>query len=721
MHLLRDGQRAYMVESFQPNGCMRGGKMIVNNALYHSHRHVVEDNAAELRSRFKSVLIREPVMRPSDLSRLHLHTLFAVPKAGALARIVTHMSFGAPSYNSSVDMERHQKAYPRPTLPMLPDFADMLSRMRRKHPHCGYLHAAVVDARTAFQLYPLSFEKFLLVWTRLQIRRGARWVHLLQGNLCGTFGDAGAGDTWDLIASALQEIHNMVSDLWESLTYVDDMTIVAAPVLSDRVPTNRHYFTTARYGSFLSVPVDPPFRSGVQYAILDAIIEARENLACLFGPDSSEDRKSKLFCGCLEAVGWYFDLRYTHWYVVPLKGKIEKIAHYLFNVIAPGQTEAPLLDMQVLAGLLCWYSVAMPIGRSFVYTLFQCRRSTSGRVHIHAAALRDLEFWRALIRVALDDPACLGSPIELLRSDRLPEKFIVTDACTGIGGGAWLSSSPSWIPGSDNRWLVIRWTPAEREAIESRLKCYETISDEDWLPTVPSFDQYRIRGHSLVFPSLNINILEFATAVFAILVLAPLLRGCVVSLGADNTATLCWLVRNRSASGPADALLKLLSLTCVLYHIKLVVHHVKGIDNHLSDWMSRVLGADFADPHSIFITFQMTSDRSPFSQLLDDKGGQGRTLDRRSFCRLLLSHALLCTYSWPAAEIIRTLSLLRSYDAVPVMDDGRIPFVLDSFQRLFVEGSHPGVIPPTLDEAVAAARVWSSTDLASNDPIHNSA
>ena len=92
--------------------------------------------------------------------------------------------------------------------------------------------------RTFFpgQLVTLSFDKFLLVWTKLQIQRGAEWVHLLIGNLAGTFGDAGAGDTWDLAASTLAYIHNLASELWKSLTYVDDMTIVAAPLESDRTP-----------------------------------------------------------------------------------------------------------------------------------------------------------------------------------------------------------------------------------------------------------------------------------------------------------------------------------------------------------------------------------------------------------------------------------------------------------------------------------------------------
>ena len=46
--------------------------------------------------------------------------------------------------------------------------------------------------------------------------------------------------------------------------------------------------------------------------------------------------------------------------------ELEKMAHYLFNIVSEDVDEVDLVTMQVLTGLLCWFSVALPIGKSFV-------------------------------------------------------------------------------------------------------------------------------------------------------------------------------------------------------------------------------------------------------------------------------------------------------------------------------------------------------------------
>ena len=237
--------------------------------------------------------------------------------------------------------------------------------------------------------------------------------------------------------------------------------------------------------------------------------------------------------------------------------------------------------MQSLAGILCWYSAALPLGRAFVYTLFQCRETINpGFVRIHPRVQRDLSLWRSLIRVALVEPSVLGCPIELLRSDRLPDFFTVTDACTAVGGGAWFASTPQWTPGLEHHWLTIRWTPAERVLIRKRLLPFiRPDVTGDWDTVYHAFDHYKVGGgHGIPRPAdpLSINILEFTVVVFLIMVCAPSLRGKVLSIGSDNTATLCWLVRNRATCETADNLLKFLALTCTIYHIRLVVNHVRG-------------------------------------------------------------------------------------------------------------------------------------------------
>ena len=239
----------------------------------------------------------------------------------------------------------------------------------------------------------------------------------------------------------------------------------------------------------------------------------------MYGKNSTADAKAKVFFGFLRSVGWYFDLRYTFWFVVPLTEKIDKMAHYLFHIVPPSATRVERHHMQSLAGLLCWYSAALPLGRAFVYTLFQCRETiTPGFVRIHPRVQRDLSLWRSLIRVALVEPSVLGCPIELLRSDRLPDFYTVTDACTAVGGGAWFASTPQWTPGLEHYWLTIRWTPAERALIRKRLLPFiHPNMTDNWDTVYHSFDHYKVGGgHGIPRSAdpLSINILEFTVVVF---------------------------------------------------------------------------------------------------------------------------------------------------------------------------------------------------------------
>ena len=152
------------------------------------------------------MIIQEPAIRLEDLATLHLHTIFAMPNPGKLCRLVVHMPKGtckSPSYVESVYIDQHMKHYPRDPMPRIHKYADWLHSFRHRYPNAGYLHAAIVDAKSAFQQFPLSFEKFLLVWMRLQVKRGAEWIQLRVGHVVGTFGDIGAGDTWGLVAACL--------------------------------------------------------------------------------------------------------------------------------------------------------------------------------------------------------------------------------------------------------------------------------------------------------------------------------------------------------------------------------------------------------------------------------------------------------------------------------------------------------------------------------------
>ena len=55
-----------MVPSFLPNGGIVDGKLIENNAVYHSHRLVVEDNAAKMQAIGRAVILDAAAVSEDD-------------------------------------------------------------------------------------------------------------------------------------------------------------------------------------------------------------------------------------------------------------------------------------------------------------------------------------------------------------------------------------------------------------------------------------------------------------------------------------------------------------------------------------------------------------------------------------------------------------------------------------------------------------------------------
>ena len=705
MGLLTTGQLALMKPEFKPNGFIG----VKNNNLYESHKCIHEENAVGLWEAGKAVLLRASSVTKADVSQMMGYRVHPVPKFESVDRIVTHMSYGtaqSPSYNDSIDWDRHSHLYPRFPLVTVGQLADIACDMRAEFPNARFLHGAVVDAKGAYELFPLSYEKFLLLWSHLDVVLDGESVRILKGAVAGMFGDAGAGDTWDIIAKCLSDIHNAASKLFKSRTYVDDMIVFAPPVPSDVDPAKQRFFYSntddviprVREGAL-------PLAPGTRYAIIDAVVEARENLACVAGPGSTTLKKTKIFSGFLEAIGWDFDLRYSHFDILPLRGKLDKIAHHIFNLVREGDVSATCEVMNSITGLLCWFATAIPMGKAFVYTLFQCRRLAGGRVSIHSAASRDLTYWRALLRTALENPHLVGCPLELLRTRRLPEFYIVNDACTGIGAGGWISSSPTWVPRESYLWFILRWTPAEMEAIAARLLPCGQPDDDQWTVVERSIQTYTVPGAGVVanpHPQLTINVLEFAIAVFMIMMGAPLLAGQVVSISGDNTAALCWLIKNKSSSGSADTLLKLLSLTCVIYNIRLVAHHTRGIHNFLADWQSRVLGIESCDPPAAVASVAQQTTAEFFQHIQDVD-----PTDRRSVCCRLLSFALTNPDSPSVDTIVRMMVSLRAAPHVNMVVNSDVSQVMDSFQRLVDMEAHPVTgIPGDMHDALVAVRDW---------------
>ena len=605
--LLEFGQSPFMVDTFVPNGC---SKMVKNGVGYDSHRVLCEHTAAKLYSESRCVLVRENILASNYMNKdLHVSPCNTVHKEGAVKRVVTDLSHGkdrVSSYNHSVDLDKHLEAYPRNALPTLRHVATLACQMRREHKDAGLLHGGIVDVRTAYQQYRLSVSKAKLVCTRLftcrQINGRKQEVAVIMIALTGTFGDVGAGDTYAILGDVFHELHNAVWALWRSVTYVDDMIILAPPFVAKPHPYQVHhpfYKCEGVHGG--SAEGAPPVVEGTQYVIHQAVTYARNLIGNVLGAQATEPKKTKWFYGCLVGIGWYFNLVYSEFYVLPKPEKLRKIVHYLFNVIPVGSDIAPYTAVRELQGLLCWFSAALPLGKSFVYSLFRCRPDHDGLVSFSAVAIRDLDFWRSLARCAMIYPNLFGAKLENLEFGRKPSWFIRTDASTGHGGGGWLSKANTWLPGVDaSRCFALRWTADEVANINkwvSDIPRPSTVQEMEFLqgnlhhycssetnPQSPEHDAARFCSPL----SLDINVLEFATAVFAMMLWAPLMQGSCVCLGADNTATLCWLIKYKTTNLASDVILKMLALTCAVYNVQLVAEFIPGVRNVLADWLSRV-------------------------------------------------------------------------------------------------------------------------------------
>ena len=317
LELLECGQQSYMVDTFCPNNC---AKSVKNGAGYVTHRALCEHTAAKLYAESRCLLLREDFLCSQFMTQgLHVSPCNTVFKEGAVKRVVTDLSHGkkkVSSYNHSVDLVRHLEEYPRNPLPTLRHVATLACKMRREHANAGLLHGGIVDVRTAYQQYRLSRSKAKLVCTRLFTRQKigglGKDVAVIMLALTETFGDVGAGDTYAVLGDVFHELHNAIWAMWRSVTYVDDMLILAPPYLAKPHPCQlQHPFHQCEGVLGESATGAPPVLEGTQYVIHQAVTYAQNLVSGVLGEQATESRKSKWFYGCLIVIGWYFNLIYS--------------------------------------------------------------------------------------------------------------------------------------------------------------------------------------------------------------------------------------------------------------------------------------------------------------------------------------------------------------------------------------------------------------------------
>ena len=308
----------------------------------------------------------------------------------------------------------------------------------------------------------------------------------------------------------------------------------------------------------------------------------------------------------LEAIGWEFNL--SDWFIISKQKGLAKLLILLFETIPVGQAKTYARCLESLTGLLAWYAAAIPAGASFIASLYACQSrsaasSNCNKVHLSELAMNDLIWWRAVILIIYRHPSIIGISIDAARINKIATIFMRTDASSLVGGGGYISLTLDGKP-LDLSDPSIRWTVMERN-------CFIEME-------------------------ISINVSEYFTVIYFVLLWVDQLRGKIVLIECDNTAAVSWLCKSRAKNTAADSLAKIFTLFCLKENITLLCKHIKGINNDIADFRPRDINIYSQDMEEGIVTGQIS-----------------KSYSRKVICRNLLY------LSVTQPEAMRGLSLLE--------------------------------------------------------------
>ena len=235
-----------------------------------------------------------------------------------------------------------------------------------------------------------------------------------------------------------------------------------------------------------------------------------------------------------------------------------------------GELKISLDDLRKLLGLLRWYQAVIPFSSTFALQglLTTRERLAAGQSRMDAKlislrhdALKELKHWKFIVGQGLSDEAAWSAPMWFLAkaSSDQAELEIWTDAATSVGGGYHLLL-PNSADGTAGHFGQFLWSVEERA----------------------------IFGTSGL-ESTDINVLEFVTAILAVITERETLRGRIVRINVDNTAAISWLNKLRVKHEWGQMWVALLVYVMLEYKIVIVCIHIAGVLNITADDLSRFL------------------------------------------------------------------------------------------------------------------------------------
>jgi hypothetical protein len=311
------------------------------------------------------------------------------------------------------------------------------------------------------------------------------------------------------------------------------------------------------------------------------------------------------------------NLRREVWTIRPKPRAIRKIFFKLFVILKGKRIDSH--EFEKALGCLSWYMKGMPYGTAFLRSLFACKvkKHTRRYIFLSHSAIMDLQWLRAMMIIFMKSPDLLACPIGHVRVNLAPTLWIYSDASTSVGGGAALCRSEELVDSNIIGTSAIRWSADE----------FEIFSQQE----------------------VTINTLEFYAVIYHMLLWGKEIQGVVLKVYCDNTSAVSWIHKQRgnAKSDVTMALVRVLSLWCLVSKVVVISTHIPGVDNTLADDLSRNLS--------------MNDQVSGECQGGDTKDGRWwSNLSRPAVCRELLRQCVTRPDKLHLQDLLSLVSSLHS-------------------------------------------------------------
>lgn len=197
-------------------------------------------------------------------------------------------------------------------------------------------------------------------------------------------------------------------------------------------------------------------------------------------------------------------------------------------------------EWQSLVGTLSFLSSVVLPGKAFMSRVSERLKSDKRWIANDAMVKLDLKSWVSFIEGGM------FRPFKMMDSLAVPKHHIFTDASGSLGYGAWYTS----------RWFYGCW-------------------DSDW------------------WCRQNIMLLELYPIWVALQLWSDHLKDSCILVHTDNQALVAVLMSRRTNLRPANAMLRDISLQCMVHNILMRVEYISSGENYLADALSRLQVEEF--------------------------------------------------------------------------------------------------------------------------------